>query len=139
MTDMKHVIIFLILIMWACSTSEKKQEGSSVSEAGATLDAKAFKEKLASEPNAVLLDVRTPGEVAEGVIPGAVMIDFSAPDFQEKISALDKEKSYFVYCKGGGRSSKTVDQMKTVGFTKLYNLEGGYDAWVGSGFETVIP
>ena len=136
---MKHVIIFFILITWACSTSEKKQEQGSTPEIGAALDAKTFKEKFTSEPNAVLLDVRTPGEVAEGAIPGAMNIDFSAPDFTEKISALDKEKSYFVYCKGGGRSSKTADEMKEVGFTKVYNLEGGYDAWVGSGFETTVP
>ncbi len=70
---------------------------------------KTFKDKVASAgANAVLLDVRTPEEVAEGIIPGAVNIDFRAPDFAEKIAELDKDKTYFVYCKVGGRSAKAI-------------------------------
>ena len=136
---MKSSFVFFFLFLWSCSPAQKKEAPTSSSNEPSTLNAKMFKEKLSSEPNAVLLDVRTPGEVAEGIIPGAMVIDFNAPDFADKISALDKEKTYFVYCKVGGRSGKTIDQMKQTGFKKVYSLEGGYTAWVQNGFETAKP
>jgi rhodanese-related sulfurtransferase len=135
---MKTRIILLVLVFWGCSPSEKKENSADVTEID-NLDAKGFKESIAATPDAVLLDVRTPGEVEEGAIPGAVNIDYNAPDFSEKISALDKTKPYYVYCMGGGRSSKALDKMKAEGFTNVHNLEGGFKAWVQNGFETTKP
>jgi rhodanese-related sulfurtransferase len=48
------------------------------------------KSTLASTPDAVLVDVRTPDEFSEGIIEGAINIDFKDPSFDEKINALDK-------------------------------------------------
>ena len=50
---------------------------------------------LASKPDAVLVDVRTPEEFSEGIIEGAINIDFNDPSFGEKINALDKEQTIF--------------------------------------------
>lgn len=135
---MKTKIILLVLVFWGCSPSEKKESSTDTSEI-VNLDAKGFKESLDATPDAVLLDVRTPGEVQEGAIPGAVNIDYNAPDFSEKISALDKTKPYYVYCMGGGRGSKALDKMKEQGFTNVHNLEGGFKDWVKNGFETTKP
>jgi len=98
-----------------------------------SLDAKTFKSKLDATPDAVLLDVRTPEEVSKGAIPGAINIDFNNPDFETKINALDKTKTYFVYCAKGGRSSQAVDRMNAAGFVKLYNLSDGIVGWKDSG------
>jgi len=57
-----------------------------------------FQKKLKATEQAILIDVRTPGEVQQGMIPGAVPIDYNSPDFKSKISKLDKIKPYFVYC-----------------------------------------
>ena len=135
---MKTRIILLVLVFWGCSPSEKKENSADAPEI-VNLDAKGFKESMAATPDAVLLDVRTPGEVEEGAIPGAVNIDYNAPDFGEKISGLDKTKPYYVYCMGGGRSSKALDKMKAEGFTNVHNLEGGFKDWVKNGFETTKP
>lgn len=135
---MKTKITLLVLVLLGCSPTEKKENSSASSET-VSLDPKGFKEGLDATPDAVLLDVRTPGEVEDGAIPGAVNIDFNAPDFGEKISALDKTKPYYVYCMGGGRSSKTVDKMKAEGFANVYNLEGGFKAWRSNGFDTTKP
>ena len=135
---MKTRIILLVLVIWGCSPSEKKENSADTPEI-VNLDAKSFKESMAATPDAVLLDVRTPGEVEEGAIPGAVNIDYNAPDFGEKISGLDKTKPYYVYCMGGGRSSKALDKMKAEGFTNVHNLEGGFKAWLKDGFETTKP
>lgn len=82
-----------------------------------------------STPNAILLDVRTAGEVAQGAIKGHKHIDIMSTSFAEKISKLDKEKSYFIYCRSGNRSGQACNFMFNQGFTKLYNLSGGIGSY----------
>jgi len=127
---MKNLMLIFLLVGIGCTPAEKKETTETAATGTTSLDVKKFNEMISADKDAVLLDVRTPKEVADGMIPGAIMIDFTAPDFAGKISELDKEKTYFVYCKAGGRSSRAIEQMKGVGFKKLYNLEGGYDAWL---------
>ncbi|MFZ6013302.1 MAG: rhodanese-like domain-containing protein [Bacteroidota bacterium] len=93
------------------------------------LKASEFKSKLETTRDAVLLDVRMADEVAEGLIPNAMTIDFSAEDFPRSIEALDKEKTYFVYCASGGQSNQTALLMADMGFKKVYCLVGGISAW----------
>jgi len=93
------------------------------------LNPEAFKKSMSEQENTVLLDVRTPGEVAQGIIEGATVIDFFANDFQTQISALDKDKNYFVYCRSGNRSGQACQMMDQLGFKNLVNLEGGILAW----------
>jgi rhodanese-related sulfurtransferase len=88
-----------------------------------------FKKIYESTPNAVLLDVRTAGEVAQGEIKGHKHIDMMSASFSEKISKLDKDKSYFIYCRSGNRSGQACNFMHEKGFTKLYNLSGGIGAY----------
>jgi rhodanese-related sulfurtransferase len=128
----------MALVILGCSPADKKETTTEASEI-VSLDAKGFKESLDTSPDAIILDVRTPPEVAEGIIPGSINIDYNAPDFSEKISGLDKSKPYYVYCMGGVRSSKAADKMKAEGFTNVINLEGGYKSWVENGFETTKP
>lgn len=99
----------------------------------------AFKTKLAENPGSVLLDVRTSEETKTGVIDGALNMDFSRPDFEKKIDALDKTKVYFVYCKSGVRSGKAAQLMKSKGFTTVYHLDGGTINWTNSGLKLVKP
>lgn len=81
--------------------------------------------------NAVLLDVRTPEEYRFGHLDGAVNINWYDIDFQDKVRELDRTKTVYVYCKAGGRSAKASAVMRDMGFKKVVNLEGGYDAFSG--------
>lgn len=88
--------------------------------------------ELAADNNAVVLDVRTPEEVAEGIIPNAKHIDiFKGQGFIDEVETLDKSKTYFVYCKAGGRSGQACAVMNQLGFKKTYNLLGGFSQWQG--------
>jgi len=88
--------------------------------------------ELATDNNAVILDVRTPEEVAEGIIPNAIHIDiFKGQGFVDEVQQLDKTKTYFVYCKAGGRSGQACNVMNQLGFKKAYNLLGGFSEWQG--------
>ncbi|WP_375582745.1 Ca2+-dependent phosphoinositide-specific phospholipase C [Cyclobacterium xiamenense] len=85
----------------------------------------------------LVLDVRTQAEVDEGIIPGAVHIDFMQADFADKAKKLKKEDPVFIYCKVGGRSARAAELMRGMGFEKVYHLEGGIDGWTAAGFPVV--
>lgn len=94
------------------------------------IDLATAKKWLQEKKDIVLIDVRTQGEVNNGKIGNPLHIDISQPDFADRIAALDKNKEYIVYCAVGGRSGRAVSQMQKMGFTKAYNLQGGYDQWI---------
>jgi len=71
--------------------------------------------------DAVVIDVRTPGEFDGGHLEGAVNIDVQAADFDAHISELDPDVTYYVYCRSGNRSGQAIDRMAALGFTDLTN------------------
>lgn len=88
--------------------------------------------QLSNDDNAIVLDVRTDMEVAEGMIPNASQIDIQqAANFMEKVKQLDASKNYYVYCRSGGRSAQACMIMESLGFENTYNLLGGMMEWNG--------
>ena len=98
-----------------------------------TISAQEFKkvlEKNKNNSNFVLIDVRTKQEYEAGHIDGAKNLDFyKGAEFVQALSKLDKNKTYAIYCRSGHRSGQTLDIMKNMGFKKVYNLDGGINAW----------
>ena len=86
-------------------------------------------QELMKHENVQILDVRTPKEYDEGFIEGAKNISFYSSTFSTDIEVLDKHKPIIVYCKMGGRSAKSAKIMKDIGFTEVYDLEGGITKW----------
>lgn len=101
------------------------------------LSQKDWVEKLQSDTNALILDVRTEDECADGIIPNSINIDiYKGQGFVYKVEELDKTKNYYVYCKAGGRSAQACSIMNQLGFQNTYNLLGGFSQWQG---EVVFP
>ena len=92
-----------------------------------------FKELIDSKKEGVVLDVRTPQEIAQGAIAGHVDMNFYAPDFKEQLKTLDKSKPVMVYCAVGGRSGSAMQLLSSMGFKEVYNLAGGIRAWQSQG------
>ena len=90
-------------------------------------------DKLRANKNTVVLDVRTDKEFKEGHIPGAVNLDVNAPDFAKKVAALDKGRTYLVYCAHGRRGLKACGIMKEGAFMNVVNLEEGLSVWSKAG------
>lgn len=88
---------------------------------------------LAVDPSVVVIDVRTPGEFAQGHIDRAQVVDFDAPGFRDRIAQFDHSATYLVYCHSGNRSGQATAIMAELGFTKVYDLAGGIPAWQGAG------
>ena len=102
-------------------------------EATGLIDSARAEELIASVDDLVVLDVRTPEEFAAGALPGAILIDINNPSFTSEVSALDADLPYLVYCRSGNRSATAVEIMEDLGFTEIYELADGVQAWVGSG------
>ena len=86
-------------------------------------------DKLIEKKKPIIIDVRTPEEVAEGTIPGALNYNFKAPEFKEQLALLDRSQPYLVYCRSGNRSGKAIEIMKEMGFRKLYEMNAGFPAY----------
>lgn len=80
-----------------------------------------------------ILDVRTSAEYGEGHLEDAVNIDFYAPDFRARLERLDRDRPYVVYCKKGMRGAKAMEILRQAGFSRVYNIQGGYENWAGRG------
>lgn len=91
------------------------------------LSADALAGRLAAVPGLVLIDVRNPGEVALGSIPGARNI--SLPALLGEIGNLDPTAPTVVHCAGGYRSAIAASLLRSRGFTDVSDLIGGYAAW----------
>lgn len=90
-------------------------------------------EKMMADAQAVILDVRTPREYKGGHIKGAINLDYYSADFELKVAAMDKSKTYLVLCASGVRSVKACNKLAGLKFDKLFNLSGGFMAWQGAG------
>jgi len=96
------------------------------------LNEKAWASQLNQDDNAIVLDVRTDEEINEGIIKNAIHADIQNPqEFMTILERLDKEKSYYVYCRSGKRSQMACEIMKQSGFKTTYNLDGGISSWTG--------
>jgi len=82
-----------------------------------------------------LIDVRTPEEYGAGHISRAENINFFSKNFSKSLAELDKEEPLIIYCKSGRRSGKSIVTFKELGFTKIYELEGGVLNWKSKDFE----
>lgn len=84
---------------------------------------------LVAEGKAIVLDVRSPEEYAEGHIAGARNVSINDAGFARTIEMLNRDDAYVVYCMGGGRAGRAVSLMEKLGFKYAKNLAGGITAW----------
>ena len=101
-------------------------------ESVTTIEVNSAKDFVARDENAVILDVRTPLEYEMSHITGSVNVNVQDESFEDRVIALDPDKTYIVHCTknpAGGRSSRALETLQSLGFKHLYNLEGGYVAW----------
>lgn len=118
----------LLLFGYSCTSSPKHE-----------LLPKDFKQAVEQAKNAILLDVRTPEEYAEGYIEGATNIDWTGSSFDEETSHLDKTRPVFVYCRSGKRSASAASALRSAGFKEVYELKGGIMKWQEDGLTVTMP
>lgn len=98
-----------------------------------TIDVVSYSEKIKATVNPQILDVRTPDEYAGGHIENSDNVNWLSDSFVLRTDKYDKSKPVFVYCKSGGRSLKASEKLAELGFTTIYNLDGGMLKWEAAG------
>lgn len=118
--------LFFFLFSIACSSNT---ETKTLNNADGKVSITQFKTKLAATSAPQLIDVRTPNEFNQGSLDGALNMDFRSQNLENQLNTLDKTKPVFIFCQAGGRSGKCYKKMKDMGFSEVYDMEGGYGAW----------
>ena len=90
-----------------------------------------------NNPDFVIIDVRTPEEFGAEHIENATNIDFYSEAFRNELNKLDKDKTYLIYCKVGGRSGSALDIMAELNFKEAYNILGGINLWKAEGLPII--
>lgn len=86
-----------------------------------------FKRKHA---DVILLDIRSESEAREeGFIPGSVRAEWKTTSFADMARRFPKQRPLVVFCQSGKRSEMAAEALVQHGFTRVYLLEGGYEAW----------
>ncbi len=137
---MKNFLLFPVLgiAMTIAACGGQSDAGTTAQTARAVvqnMDPAGFKKLIDSDAGTVI-DVRTPQEHEAGFIKGTDLnIDITAPGFKDKIGQLDRNQTYLLYCRSGGRSARAAAIMESMGFKHIYNLENGYMGWKQAGLE----
>jgi rhodanese-related sulfurtransferase len=116
-----HIVLILFLALISLKASSQSDLTS--------LSAEQFSTQLKMSFNEILLDVRTPEEFKEGHIPEAINMDWENSKFKKQAEALDKSRTVFVYCYGGGRSSDAAAWLRKSGFERVLELKDGFADW----------
>jgi rhodanese-related sulfurtransferase len=88
---------------------------------------------LINREDALVLDVREPGEYGAGHILGARNAPLSRLDSGAEIAGKRKDRPVILYCESGNRSAKAAAALKAQGYTRVLNLSGGIGAWQQAG------
>lgn len=126
--DTSLIIIILVGAAFALFYLNKLKNSKNM------LPPQAFKERLQEDPG-VIIDVRTRNEYQSGHLKKTdYNYDVTSGEFEQKMKSLDKNKTYYLYCRSGARSGQAAKKMKENGFENVYNV-GGLQSLLGAGFE----
>ncbi|MEQ8625628.1 MAG: rhodanese-like domain-containing protein [Vicingaceae bacterium] len=116
--------IFISAFFISCSSNPTEDGNEFI-----VLEAKKFDQRLSAEKNPQVIDVRTPEEFSEGTMLHAVNYNLLDSTLHRNLANLNKDKTVFVFCQKGGRSSKAAELLKNNEFKSVIDLKGGLDAW----------
>ncbi len=88
-------------------------------------------QRLINQPDILILDVRTPQEYNSGHIPGAKLVPLQYLPYI--VGQLNRNQKILVYCRSGSRSLQACLYLSRLGFTNVYNMQGGIIAWKSAG------
>jgi len=125
------VVVFLLLLVPAVAPAAAPVEDISARTAAALI------QENQSNPDFVILDIRTPKEFEAGHIAGAQNIDFYGQSFAKEFRSLDRKKTYLIYCRSGNRSRQLMGAVEKMHFKEVFHMRSGLVDWVGQGFKLI--
>lgn len=128
-------VVFLVFSMFVLSSSPDtlNTQVLGTQSAFTSLSPQQFNQELLNG-DYMLLDIRTLEEYNAGHLTNARQIDYyQTQSFSQYLNTLDKNAKYLIYCRSGSRTSNALALMKQKGFTQVWDLSGGFNAWTAQG------
>jgi len=119
------VLLILLIVAFGNLAPAQEATGQSVSPR----QFKALLDRHRGDPDVVLLDIRTPKEFEDAHIQGAVLLDYYSSDYVDRLKALERDKTYLIYCRSGNRTGKSLAIFDKLGFQRVFNLNTGLIGW----------
>lgn len=101
------------------------------------IDSLALKARLDAGEDLLLVDIRTPAEVAQGIITGCMTLPMHLIPL--RMNELPKDRDVVLYCRSGARSYQACAYLAQQGHERVLNLRGGIIAWARHGYEIAPP
>lgn len=101
------------------------------------IDSESLRRRLAVGDGVMLVDIRTPAEVAQGAIPNAARLPMHLLPL--RMNELPRDRDVVLYCRSGARSYQACAYMMQQGYDRILNLRGGIIAWARHGYEIAAP
>ena len=76
------------------------------------------------EAGALVIDVRSPEEFAEGHLDGAINIEWHDSEAIARAIGVNKQRQVVLYCRSGNRAGKSITKMKALGYNNIFNATG---------------
>jgi rhodanese-related sulfurtransferase len=98
-----------------------------------TMQPNEFYKKITDNRNLPIIDIRTPAEFNAGHIWRAFNMPYNDPAFESRLGAMGRSNEYAIYCAAGTQSKKVAEEMKSLGFKRIYYLKDGLIRWGETG------
>ena len=121
------LLITTSLLVAGCNEQENGETSSYID-----VTAEEAKNLIDTKPDLIIIDVSP--NYDNGHIPGAINYYIGDGSLDNAIPSLDKDKEYLVYCHVDSASISGAQKLIDAGFTKVYRLEGNYQAWLDAGY-----
>jgi rhodanese-related sulfurtransferase len=101
------------------------------------IDSESLSRRLTEAEDVLLVDIRTPAEIAQGMIPDAWQLQMHLIPI--RMSEIPKDRDVVIYCRSGARSYQACAYLMQQGYNRVLNLRGGIIAWARHGLPIVAP
>ena len=95
------------------------------------IDSNELAQWLENEPAPILIDVRTPQEMAQASIPNGIPMPLNT--LPVRLEEIPKKEQVVFYCRTGARSAQACTYLSQRGYDNVYNLYGGIISWAKNG------
>lgn len=101
------------------------------------IEATELQSRIVAGDDIMLLDIRSAGEVAHGILPNAEHMAMHLIPL--RIADLPKDKDIVLYCRSGARSYHACNFLAQQGVNNVLNLRGGIVSWARQGYQIAAP
>lgn len=101
------------------------------------IDSASLHQRLTDGEEMLLVDIRTPAESAQGMIPDTLPMPMHLIPL--RLNELPRDRDLVLYCRSGARSHQACAYMMQQGYHRVLNLRGGMIAWARHGYPIVAP